>query len=49
MLAWSLLHRPDAGGLDHLRFAVAGGAAACLAAGATPPTLEAIEAIAARL
>jgi fructokinase len=48
-LAWSLLHRLDAGGLDHLRFAVAGGAAACLAAGATPPSLETIEAIAARL
>jgi fructokinase len=44
-LAWSMLHRADAGGEAHLRFAVAGGAAACLAAGATPPGLEAIEAI----
>jgi fructokinase len=44
-LAWSMLHRPDAGGIDHLRFAVAGGAAACLAAGATPPGLDAIEAL----
>lgn len=44
-LAWSMLHRPDAGGLDHLRFAVAGGAAACLAAGATPPGLDAIESL----
>jgi len=44
-LAWSMLHRPDASGQDHLRFAVAGGAAACLAAGATPPGLEAIEAL----
>ena len=44
-LAWSMLHRPDAGGEDHLRFAVAGGAAACLAAGATPPGLDAIEAL----
>jgi fructokinase len=42
-LAWSMLYRPDAGGLSHLRFAVAGGAAACLAAGATPPGLDAIE------
>jgi fructokinase len=44
-LAWSMLHRPGAGGEDHLRFAVAGGAAACLAAGATPPGLDAIEAL----
>jgi fructokinase len=44
-LAWSMLHRPDAGGEDHLRFAVAGGAAACLAVGATPPGLDAIEAL----
>lgn len=44
-LAWSMLHRPDARGEDHLRFAVAGGAAACLAAGATPPGLDAIEAL----
>ena len=42
-LAWSMLHRPDADGAAHLRFAVAGGAAACLAAGATPPSLTAIE------
>jgi fructokinase len=48
-LAWSLMHRPRADGLDHLRFAVAGGAAACLAAGATPPALEAIAAIAATI
>jgi len=44
-LAWSMLHRADAGGEAHLRFAVAGGAAACLAAGATPPGLDAIEAL----
>jgi fructokinase len=48
-LAWSMLHRPDAGGSDHLRFAVAGGAAACLAAGATPPGLDAIEALLGRM
>jgi fructokinase len=44
-LAWSMLHRPDAEGVEHLRFAVAGGAAACLAAGASPPGLDAIEAL----
>ncbi|HEX8788557.1 MAG TPA: carbohydrate kinase [Telluria sp.] len=48
-LAWSMLHRPDAGGLEHLRFAVAGGAAACLAAGATPPGLDAIESLLGRM
>jgi fructokinase len=41
-LAWSMLHEPGHDGLAHLRFAVAAGAAACLAAGATPPSLEAI-------
>ncbi len=41
-LAWSMLHAPGRDGLAHLRFAVAAGAAACLAAGATPPSLEAI-------
>jgi fructokinase len=41
-LAWSMLHAPERDGLAHLRFAVAAGAAACLAAGATPPSLEAI-------
>jgi fructokinase len=40
-----MLHRADAGGEAHLRFAVAGGAAACLAAGATPPGLDAIDAL----
>jgi fructokinase len=42
-LAWSMLHAPERDGLAHLRFAVAAGAAACLAAGATPPTLAAID------
>ncbi|WP_036171997.1 carbohydrate kinase [Massilia sp. 9096] len=46
-LAWSFMHRPEHDGFQHLRFAVAGGAAACLAAGATPPALDTIEAIAA--
>jgi len=48
-LAWSMLHRQDAGGLDHLRFAVAAGAAACLAAGATPPSLDAIDRLIAQM
>jgi len=42
-LAFSMLHHPVRGPLAHLRFAVAAGAAACLAAGATPPALETIE------
>jgi fructokinase len=44
-LAFSMLHAPQRDGLAHLRFAVAGGAAACLAAGATPPSLDAIDAL----
>jgi fructokinase len=48
-LAWSLLHAPARDGLAHLRFAVAAGAAACLAAGATPPSLEAIAALQAEM
>jgi len=44
-LAWSMMHRPDAEPLQHLRFTVAAGAAACLAAGASPPSLQAIEAL----
>jgi fructokinase len=44
-LAWSMLHAPQRDGLAHLRFAVAAGAAACLEAGATPPSLEAIGAL----
>jgi len=42
-LAWSMLHRPGQDGGAHLRFAVAAGAAACLAAGATPPALAVVE------
>jgi fructokinase len=42
-LAWSLMHRPDAEPLQHLKFTVAAGAAACLAAGASPPSLQTIE------
>lgn len=44
-LLYSLAIRPEQAPLQHLRFAVAGGAAACLAAGATPPTLADIEAL----
>jgi fructokinase len=44
-LAWSMLHAPERDGLGHLRFAVAAGAAACLAAGATPPGLDVIESL----
>lgn len=42
-LIYSLMARPDAGGGEHLRFAVAAGAAACAAAGAAPPSLAQVE------
>ncbi len=41
----SLLREPDRTPLDHLRCAVAAGAAACLGAGATPPSLAQIDAL----
>jgi fructokinase len=44
-LAWSMMHRADVAPFEHLRFSVAAGAAACLAAGASPPSLAAIEAL----
>ena len=44
-LAWSMLHRSDATPLQHLQFAVAAGAAACLAQGASPPSLKQIESL----
>ena len=44
-LLYSLMHRPHLDGGEHLRLAVAAGAAACLRAGATPPTLNDIEAL----
>ncbi|HEX8611587.1 MAG TPA: carbohydrate kinase [Telluria sp.] len=44
-LAWSFLHEPQRAPLDHLRFAVAAGAAACQSAGAAPPSLAAIAAL----
>lgn len=42
-LLYSLMARPSSDGGAHLRFAVAAGAAACTAAGATPPELAAVE------
>ena len=44
-LAYSMMHHADRAPLEHLRFAVAAGAAACLAPGASPPSLAAIEAL----
>lgn len=40
---YSLMTRPGCSAEHHLNFAVAAGAAACTAAGATPPSLAAIE------
>lgn len=42
-LLFSLMQHPLRDWGDHLRFAVCAGAAACMTAGATPPTLSAIE------
>jgi fructokinase len=42
-LLFSLMSRPQHGGAEHLRFAVAAGAGACLAAGAAPPDLALVE------
>ena len=42
-LAWSMMHRADAAPLQHLQFSVAAGAAACLGAGASPPSLAEIQ------
>ncbi|TFW30816.1 carbohydrate kinase family protein [Massilia horti] len=44
-LAWSLLREPARTPLAHLRFAVCAGAAACLGAGASPPSLALIESL----
>ncbi len=44
-LLFSLMRAPTAVPLEHLHFAVAAGAAACLASGACPPTLSSIEAL----
>ncbi|WP_343730704.1 carbohydrate kinase [Duganella sp.] len=42
-LAWSMMHRAGATPLQHLQFSVAAGAAACLGAGASPPSLADIQ------
>jgi fructokinase len=42
-LLFSLMTRPGHGGAEHLRFAVAAGAGACLSAGAAPPELALVE------
>lgn len=42
-LLYSKMHQPDSEGSEHLRFAVAAGAAACQQAGASPPDLAAID------
>lgn len=42
-LLYSLMARPSEDGGGHLHFAVAAGAAACIAAGATPPDLATVE------
>ncbi|HAT30425.1 MAG TPA: hypothetical protein DCW29_06080 [Janthinobacterium sp.] len=42
-LLFSLMYRPAHDGGQHLRFAVAAGAGACLAAGAAPPELALVE------
>ena len=47
-LLYSLLYRPEADGGEHLRFAVAAGAGACLAAGGSPPSVELVESLAQR-
>lgn len=48
-LLFSLMSRPQADWPAHLRFAVAAGTAACLQAGATPPSLESVEAVLTRM
>ncbi|AQR69044.1 carbohydrate kinase [Janthinobacterium sp. LM6] len=47
-LLYSLMYRPEVDGGEHLRFAVAAGAGACLAAGGSPPSVELVESLAAR-
>ncbi len=47
-LLYSLMYRPDADWGEHLRFAVAAGAGACLAAGGSPPSVALVESLAAR-
>jgi len=44
-LLYSLSNTPSFDGEEHLRFAVAAGAVACTKSGATPPSLEEVEAL----
>jgi fructokinase len=44
-LAWSMLRKPGRSALEHLRFSVCAGAAACLGAGASPPSAGLIESL----
>ena len=44
-LLYSLMYRPEADGGEHLRFAVAAGAGACLAAGGAPPSVQLVESL----
>ncbi|HKB81794.1 MAG TPA: carbohydrate kinase [Burkholderiales bacterium] len=48
-LLCSLMNRPNADWQAHLRYAVAAGTAACLHAGAAPPTLGSVEAVLAQM
>ena len=48
-LLYSLMSAPDAGWDAHLRFSVAAGAAACMRAGATPPTRELVQQVLQRM
>jgi fructokinase len=48
-LLFSLMSHPEADWSAHLRFAVAAGTAACLQAGAAPPTPAAVESVLARM
>ena len=45
----SLIRHPEAGWDTHLRAAIAAGSGACLAAGASPPSAETIERLAAEV
>lgn len=44
-LLFSLMRQPDADGSQHLRMAVAAGAAACMQPGAAPPSLDQVTAL----
>ena len=48
-LLFSLMNRPEADWQAHLRYAIAAGTAACLHAGASPPSLAVVEAVLAQM